>query len=336
MRVVVIGATGNVGTSLIEVLGREPGIDHVLGLARRIPQLEARKTDWAAADVASSDLASLLRGADAAVHLAWQIQPSRDLNELWRTNVVGSTRVFRAVAEARVGVVVYASSVGVYSPGPKDRRVDESWPRDGVRTSFYARHKAEVERRLDRFEREHPEVRVVRLRPGLTFKRAAASGVRRLFLGPFFPSRLARPRLIPIVPDIPSLRVQGVHSLDVGEAYRLALTREVHGAFNIAADPVIEPRLLCRLLHARPLRVSARIARVLTALTWQLRLQPSPPGWLDLALRVPLMDTTRAQEQLEWTPMRGADEALLELLAGMSEKAGMPTPPLEATRMFSG
>jgi UDP-glucose 4-epimerase len=58
---------------------------------------------------------------------------------------------------------VYASSVGAYSPGPKDRPVDESWPTEGTLTSFYARHKAEVERLLDRFEQEQPQVRVVRL-----------------------------------------------------------------------------------------------------------------------------------------------------------------------------
>jgi nucleoside-diphosphate-sugar epimerase len=33
----------------------------------------------------------------------------------------------------RTGVkrLVHASSVSVYSPGPKDRRVDESWPAGG-------------------------------------------------------------------------------------------------------------------------------------------------------------------------------------------------------------
>ena len=44
----------------------------------------------------------------------------------------------------------------------------------------------EVERRLDRFEAQNPEVRVVRMRPGLVFKREASQGIRRLFGGPFF------------------------------------------------------------------------------------------------------------------------------------------------------
>src|SRR5918911_5658167 len=182
MRVVVIGATGNVGTSLVPALADDPEVEAILGVARRRPRLEVAKTEWAEADVTSSDLTPLLRGADCAVHLAWLIQPARDRAHVRRVNVDGSARVFRAVADAGVPSLVYASSVGAYSPGPKQRRVDESWPVDGVRTSFYSHHKAEVERLLDRFEREHPEVRVVRLRPGLIFKRESGTEQRRLFV----------------------------------------------------------------------------------------------------------------------------------------------------------
>ena len=214
----------------------------MLGVARRLPARADGKTEWARADITTDELAPLVRGADAVVHLAWAIQPSRDLAELRRTNVDGSARVFRAVADAGVPALVHASSVGAYSPGPKDRFVDESWPSDGIPTSFYSRHKAEVERLLDRFEQEHPSVRSVRLRPALIFKRESAEEQRRLFAGPFLPSALVRRGLIPFVPDVPRLRFQVVHSYDVGEAYRLAATGDARGAFNVAADPGRRPR----------------------------------------------------------------------------------------------
>jgi UDP-glucose 4-epimerase len=82
---------------------------------------------------------------------------------------------------------------------------------------------------------------VVRLRPGLIFKREAASGIRRLFAGTFLPSPLLHPRLIPFVPDLSRLRFQAVHSHDVGEAYRLAVMGDVRGPFNVAAEPVLDP-----------------------------------------------------------------------------------------------
>jgi nucleoside-diphosphate-sugar epimerase len=69
--------------------------------------------------------------------------------------------------------------------------------------------------------------------------------------------------------------------------------------------------------------------RALAAATWHAHLQPAPPGWLDLALEVPVMNTRRAREQLGWTPRHSATAALEELLEGMREPAGLSTPPLE-------
>lgn len=330
MKVVVVGATGNAGTSLLRALAHGPEVEEVVGVARRRPDLGLAGTRWVAADVRSSDLTSIFRGADAVVHLAWAIQPSRNMSEVRAINVGGSARVFKAVAEAGVPALVYASSVGAYSPGPKVGGVDEDWPTGGIQTSFYSRHKAEVETMLDRFELERPDVRVARLRPALIFKREAASEQRRYFIGPLMPRLLANRALIPFVPDIDDLRFQAVHSLDVGEAFRLAVVGDARGAFNIAADPVLDPVELGEMLGARPVRIPAGALRAAAALSWRLRLQPSPPGWLDMALKVPLMSTVRAREQLGWEPRYSSTEALGELLDGIRDGAGMETPPLDA------
>jgi nucleoside-diphosphate-sugar epimerase len=168
----------------------------------------------------------------------------------------------------------------------------------------------------------------VRLRPGLIFKREAAAEIRRLFAGPFLPAPLVRPEFIPAIPLPSGLRFQAVHADDVGDAYRLAVTRDVAGAFNIAADPVLDPDELGRLLRARPVSVPAAVFRGLTQLSWKLRLQPTSPGWLDMALAVPLLDATRAREELGWTPRHRATDALLELIDGLRHRAGGTTPPL--------
>jgi nucleoside-diphosphate-sugar epimerase len=277
----------------------------------------------------SAPLDPLFAGADAVVHLAWLIQPSRRLAELRAVNVDGSRRVFEAAARAGAGALVHASSIGVYSPGPKDRPVDESWPREGVQSLFYSRHKAEAERILDEVERAAPELRVVRLRPGLIFKREAAQEIRRYFVGPLLPSPLVHPNLVPVFPDVPRLAVQAVHSRDVAEAYRLAaLEPRARGAYNVAADPVLDVRELARLLGARRVPVPAAVLRAAADAAYRLRLTPTPAAWLDLALGVPVMDTARIRGELGWTPRHRADAALLELLDGLREAAGGDTPPL--------
>jgi nucleoside-diphosphate-sugar epimerase len=329
MRIVVIGATGNAGTSVVAALGEDPRVQEIVGVARRLPQWSPPRTRWVRADIVRDPLEPILAGADAVVHLAWLIQPSHDLQTLRAVNVEGTRRVFEAAAAAGARALVHASSVGVYSPGPKDRRVDESWPRDGIPSSFYSVHKAEAERILDGVERDHPALRVVRLRPGLIFKRDAAREIRRYFIGPLLPSRLVRRRYLPVVPAIPRLALQALHADDVAQAYRIAATEpRARGAYNVASEPVLDVPALARLLHARPVPLSPRLARALVDVTWRLRLQPTPPGWLDMGLGVPLMDTTRAREELGWAPRRGADDALLELLDGLYRTAGGPTPPL--------
>jgi UDP-glucose 4-epimerase len=225
---------------------------------------------------------------------------------------------------------VYASSVGTYSPARDDRMVDESWPAGGTPTSFYARHKAAAERALDEIEAAHPDLRVVRLRPALIFKREAASGIRRLFAGPLLPSPLVRPSLLPVLPLPEGLRIQAVHADDVGEAYRLAATDErARGAYNVAADPVLDAGTLGRVLEARPVPVPVGAVRAAADASWRLRLQPTPAGWLDMGLAVPLMDSGRIRRELGWAPRHSAEEALLELLDGIRRRAGAPTPPLD-------
>ncbi|HEX3511771.1 MAG TPA: NAD-dependent epimerase/dehydratase family protein [Solirubrobacteraceae bacterium] len=330
MRIVVTGASGNVGTSVLQVLAQEPAVEEIVGIARRVPRAHFEKTSWRQADVTRDRLEPLFEGAEAVIHLAWLIQPSRDEALTRSVNVRGSERVFEAVANAAVPALVYASSVGAYAPGPPDGgAVNESWPATGVGTSFYSRHKAEVERMLDIFVEEHPDVRTVRLRPALIFKSEAATGIRRLFMGPLLPGALMRPGVLPVLPYPRGLRTQAVHSLDVGNAYRLAAIQPVSGAFNIAADPVLDAAAIGGELGARVLPVPVEVVRRAAWASWKLRLQPTSPGWLDMGMLSPIMDTTRAREELGWEPAFTATEALRGLLDGLRRGAGLPTPPLD-------
>lgn len=328
LHVVVVGATGNVGTSLVETLGRDPAVATITGVARRVPQWRPAKTRWVTADIASADLVEIFRGADVVVHLAWLFQPTHQPLTTWRVNAVGSRRVFAAVARSGAPALVYASSVGAYSPGPKERGVDESWPTDGWPTAAYTREKAYVERALDAFERHHPEIRVVRMRPGFIFKRESASQQRRLFLGPLLPDRLLRPEAVPILPDLPGLRFQALHSTDAADAYRRAVVRDVRGAFNLAADPVVDAGLLADVLGARRVRIPAAAVRAALATAWRLHLVPASPDLLDAVLRVPIMDTGRARSELDWSPRHDAREAITAFLDGLRAGHGMPTDPL--------
>ncbi len=330
MRIAITGATGNVGTAVVRALQADDRVQEIVGIARRVPDGPApSKVRYEGADVVGGDLVPLLRGADAVIHLAWAIQPARDRATTKAINVQGTGNVLAAAAAAGVRTVVHASSVGAYSPHPQDDRVDETVATTGIPTSFYSVDKAAAERLLDAFEAAHPAMRVVRLRPTLIFQRTAAAEIRRFFLGPFFPGSVVRPGLVPVVPKVAGVRFQAVHADDVAQAYRLAaLDDDARGAYNIAADPVLDLGSIARLLRARAVPVPFRVARAAAELTWRARVQPTPPGWLDLAAQAPLLDCGRALRELGWTPARSSTETLAELLGGLREDAGDTTPPL--------
>ncbi|WP_051476801.1 NAD-dependent epimerase/dehydratase family protein [Arthrobacter sp. Br18] len=353
MRIAVIGATGNVGTAVLRRLHRaaverkETGGEplSVTGVARRAPDPAVapyRGVDWHMLDVGTdsgrAQLTAVLEGVDAVVHLAWAIQPNRNEAAMYRTNVTGTSNVLRAAADAKVQQVVCASSVAAYSAADKDSRTDESWPTAGIPTSHYSRQKAEQERLLDRFEADHPERTVARLRPGLIFQPEAGSEIGRYFLGPFIPKLVLGRIPLPLIPLPAQLIFQAVHADDVADAYWRVVKQRASGPFNIAAEPEITPARLAAVLGARRvLNIPVPLLRAVVAVSWAAGLQRTDPGWIDLAALVPVMDTSRARTLLGWSAEHSSRDTLTAVLDGLRTGNGLKgSPTLYPRRVAPG
>jgi UDP-glucose 4-epimerase len=221
------------------------------------------------------------------------------------------------------------SSLGVYSPGPHDRRVDESWPRNGIDSLPYSRHKVAAERLLDEHEHAGNRVPIIaRMRPGVVVQADAGSALLRYGLPAYLPAAFLRH--VPLLPVDRSLVVPIIHSEDVADAVVRVLERRATGAFNLAAEPPITRDVIARALGARPVHLPRAILRSAANLAWQLHLQPLDPGWIDLAFAVPLLDTGRAQRELEWQPRVTADTALAQVLSAMIERRATSSPALRS------
>jgi nucleoside-diphosphate-sugar epimerase len=334
MRVVVVGATGNVGLGVLRRLQREPGIE-IVGVARRVPEPDAPPpyagVSWHAIDVAAAggvrELTLAFAGADAVVSLAWLLQPNHHERVLAATNVGGLRHVLAAAVAAGVPHVVVASSVGAYSQGPKRRRVDESWPTGAIASSHYGRHKAAIERMMDAFEREHPDVVLTRMRPGLVMNPRAGDDLIRLFVGPFVPVGWMTRIPLPVLPMPPRAVSQVVHVDDLGDAFWRAIDRRAGGAFNVATEPVVGPEEVAEVLGARWLPVRIAPVRGAMWLAWRLHLIAVDPGWLDIATSVPVMSTERARTELGWAPAVDAVDALRQAVRGVADHETQPGSP---------
>jgi nucleoside-diphosphate-sugar epimerase len=331
MRVLVTGASGNVGTALVR---RLTAAGHqVVGVARRLPEPGspfAEEVDWRAADLTDDAsvrvLTDAMREVDAVVHLAWGFQPSHRPDYLEELGVGGTRRVVDAVRAAEVGHLVHMSSVGAYSPKQDDDRVDESWPTGGVPTSPYSRHKSAAERILDAFELEDTGTVVSRMRPGIVGQGDAGSGLLRYALPAVVPAAVLS--FVPVLPLDRRLRVPMVHADDVADAFARVLERRAAGPFNLAAEPPVTTADIARVLSARSVQVPSGVVRAAVSASWHARLQPVDPGWVDLGFAVPLMDTTRAREELGWVPTHDAVSVLRETVEGMRHTRSRRTPVL--------
>ena len=126
------------------------------------------------------------------------------------------------------------------------------------------------------------------------------------------------------------LRFHTVHAEDLAAAYLAAVLMPVSGPFDVAGDPVIRTPELADVLRSRAVEVRPGLLRAGLGAAFRMRLAPAEPGLLDLFLSLPLRDTTRARQEMAWTPRHSSTEALTAFVDGLRRPVGGPTPPLDA------
>lgn len=339
MRIVITGASGNVGIALLRRLDAEGNHD-IIGLARRPPPTDEPPysvAHWHQVDVSDSAavplLTGLIREADAVVHLAWAVQPSDDREKLRRTNQDGTRAVVEAVLAAGVPHLVLMSSIGAYShAAPPHRVVDESYPTGGVATSSYSVDKSAAERTVNTMIGETTGHIVTKVRPGLILQPDAAAEIGRYFLGRFVPTSLLRPAILRFAPWPKDLAIQIVHADDVADALVRVLERRISGAVNLAAEPVLDRSTIREIFGGVGPSLPLPLIRAAADAAWRLNLQPTDAGWIDLAKSVPILDTERARRELDWFPFHRADDLLRDFLAALRERRGTRGPVLYSRR----
>ncbi|MGO1335363.1 MAG: NAD-dependent epimerase/dehydratase family protein, partial [Cellulosimicrobium funkei] len=120
-----------------------------------------------------------------------------------------------------------------------------------------------------------------------------------------------------------------VHADDLGDAYARIVVGRHPGPFNVAHPTVLTARDVADVVADGSLRtVPYATARTAVAVAWRARLAPVGEGWLDMAMRVPVLETELATELLRWRPVHGAKDTLAELVDGIRAGAGTSSPPL--------
>ncbi len=242
----------------MERLGNEPDVARVIGIDVREPDFSTRNLEFYRLDVRSPELADVMAGADALVHLA--AVDAKDPAETQDVNITGTRAVVNAADRMGVGTFVFTSSHSVYG-----HHADNDFPlteESAVRpapTNAYATSKAEAEQVVHYFAESHPEVAVTTLRlawvggPGLPANPVVESPVR-LVIREYEPP------------------TQAVHEDDAAAAVLFALKERLRGVYNVSADDTV-PRQE-ELYDQRRIALDLDKARRVFNLTARLGLSP--------------------------------------------------------------
>jgi nucleoside-diphosphate-sugar epimerase len=164
------------------------------------------------------------------------------------------------------------------------------------------------------------------MRPGIVGQRSAGSALLRYGVPGLVPAAVLDH--VPVLPLDRRLVIPMVHADDVADAIARELDRRIGGAFNLAAPTPVTTATIAEALGARAVHVPSAVLRPLMSLAWHARLQQVDTGWLDMGFAVPMLDTTRARRELEWTPRVDAEAVLREVLEGMRDRGSGGTPVL--------
>ncbi|MET0972204.1 MAG: NAD-dependent epimerase/dehydratase family protein [Thermoleophilaceae bacterium] len=332
LTVAVTGPTGEIGAPFMDALERTPEVARVVAMARR--PFDPADRGWTKAEYRQGDILdreaveSLVAGADAVVHLAFiVVKATADSYDI---NVEGSRNVFEATVAAGAPRLVYTSSVAAYGyHRDDDGPLREDMPPRGTEAHAYSHQKAAVEVALAAALDGRDATAAYVFRPCVVAGPQAPALIDQLpylRLEQRLPDALLRglakvPGAKPVLPDH-GIPFQLVHHDDVADALVAAvLGRGEPGIYNLAADGALTLSELAAALGWHSVPVPKATVDVAAEVLGRLPVMEVEAGWLEAARTSMAMDTTRAREQLGWTPAYDSRETLESLVAARRRQA---------------
>lgn len=310
MKIFITGVSGYVARVTLPYLFEDDEITEVRGMDIRAPKMEHPKLTFIKGDVRSGNMESALKGVDTAVHMAFIVGEIKDKKKIYDINVNGTRQTLNAVKAAGIRRLVVASSICAYGSHPNRGVITEETPLEGNPDSYYSHTKHIVEKMLDEFEKENPDVTVTRLRPSILCGPETDNFFLDLISSPviFYPA--SNPEGIPLV-----------HEDDVGKAFHTAIKTGAPGSFNIASGNIAFAKM-GKIIGKKVIGLPYFLIQPLSDIGFKLGIVPISSHWTALSKYPFNLSCEKAKQQFGWTPRRTPEEAFREMIAAR-EKNGM-------------
>jgi UDP-glucose 4-epimerase len=310
-RVVLVTGVGRyLGARAAALLAADPGVDRVLAVDMIAPRGDVGSAEFIRADLRSNSIGRIIAHAevDTVVHMNVLATP-KDLGgraPQKDINVIGTMQLLAACqASPLVRSIVVKSATSVYGASPRDPSAfTEDMSAKVPPRSGYGKDTIEVENYVRGFARRRPNVATTMLR----FANFIGPSVRTPFTEYF---------TLPVVPTVLGYdaRLQFIHEDDGLAAICVAALGRVPGTFNIAGDGVI---LLSQAVHRCgrvPVPTPAPAAGVLGGVFRRFRLADFSPEQVKLLTYGRVVDTSRAREELGFSPSMTTQQAFADFVA---------------------
>lgn len=303
--ILITGGSGYFGSLLADQAVAAGDEVRIFDLAP--PPAGSLATDHVVGDVRDRQaLLAASEGVDVVLHNVAQVPLAKDREAFWSVNVVGTANVLLAARAAGVQKVVHTSSSAIFGI-PEANPVTEATP--GRPLEAYGRAKLHAEVLCHEAAAGGLDVSIIRPRTILGHGRLGIMAILFEFIAEGAPV---------YVLGSGDNRYQFVHATDLADATLRAARRAGPETYNIGSDEpgTMRETITALARHAgtgspvRSLPVGPA-ATAMKALSGAGLLPFAPYHWL-LYSESLWFDTTKAREQLGWTPTIGNADMLIE------------------------
>lgn len=298
------------GLALLKWLEHDHRFPRVVYLNNKRPDIVLKKTKFYRIDLtetlADVQMAEIFKkeNIDMVVHTAIPVTPPHNVARSHELISVGSMYVCNAAAEAKVRKLILSSTADVYGAFPNNPNyLSEDHPPRGGANSHFLADKIDAENAFIKFAKQQPD-RIVSIVRSVTI------------LGPTIKSFKTDYLSRPIVPTILGYdpMMQFVHEEDLLQAFKILITEDHPGIFNIASRGIIPLSKVIRLMGKINFPMLLLGLKSLVQFLWYLDISPAPANRLDYLKYLCCVSTDKAEREMGFKPKYNCKEAVLDFV----------------------
>jgi UDP-glucose 4-epimerase len=304
MRVLVTGASGYIGSLLIEKLQQNPFIEKIIAVDVKKNIKDNEKVEFFYKDIRDPEICTLIRiyQINVVIHLASIVNPPKGMSkeEQFSIDVKGTENILECAGKNMVQKFIITSSGAAYGYYPDNPiPIKESHPIRGNQEFAYSYHKRLIEKKLEQYRKKYPLMKQYVFRVSTILGKNTSNQITKLFENKFIIGIKGSDSPFSFVwdQDVISCLEQAIFS-----------SSEKAGIYNLAGDGYLTIQEIATKLKKRVIYFPEKLLKILLKILYKFNLSPySSEQVLFLKYR-PVLDNTKLKQVFGYIPQKTSEE----------------------------